>query len=90
MSTPRKRNEDGLDYKRPIALRLMPEERADAVLLAAKFNKTKSAFARLAYLAGVKVLTASSPVAVAAATAPSGADSIVGTAVFSSSSMGKS
>lgn len=90
MSTPRKRNEDGLDYKRPIALRLMLEEREDAEVLSKKFHKTKSAFARLAYLAGVKVLTASSPVAVAAATAPSGADSIVGTADFSSSSMGKS
>ncbi|TFW71494.1 hypothetical protein C3Y98_05195 [Methylotenera oryzisoli] len=89
MSTPRKRNEDGLDYKRPIALRLMLEEREEAEVLSSKFNKTKSAFARLAYLAGVKVLTASSPAAVAAASVASGADSIVGTADFSSSSMGK-
>jgi hypothetical protein len=90
MSTQRKNNKYGLDYKRPIALRLMPEERKQADLLSKRFGKSNSAFARDAYLAGIKVISASSPVAVAAATAPSGADSIVGTAVFSSSSMGQS
>jgi hypothetical protein len=90
MSRQRKNNIYGLDYKRPIALRLMPEERLDADRLSKQFGKSNSAFAREAYLAGVQIISLSSPVAVAAATAPSGADSIVGTAVFSSSSMGKS
>ena len=86
MSTPRKNNIYGLDYKRPIALRLMPEERRQADKLSKLFVKSNSAFARQAYLVGVEVILASSPVAVAAATASSGADSIVGTAAFSSSS----
>jgi len=86
MTTPRKRNKNGLDYAKPIALRLMPEERANAERLSKQLGRTKSAFARDAYLAGVELITASSSVAVAAAAATSSADSIVGAASFSSSS----
>lgn len=85
MSTPRKRNQSGLNYKSPIALRLMPAEREQAELLSKRLGKTKSAFAREAYLAGLQIITALPHVAAAKTAACSiGTDCIVSADVFSS------
>lgn len=51
------RNPAGLATKKPIALRLMPAERADAERFAAKLGTSKSALARSAYLAGLPIIT---------------------------------
>lgn len=59
MSNRRKRTPDGVDYLKPIALRLMPDERKQAELLSKRCGKTKAAFAREAYLAGLPLITQS-------------------------------
>lgn len=84
MSNRRKRTPDGVDYLKPIALRLMPAEREQAELLSKRLGKTKAALAREAYLAGLPLIIGSSLTATATAVLPSGAESIIGTAVFSS------
>lgn len=91
MSTPRKRNQPGLNYKSPIALRLMPAEREQAELLSKRLGKTKSAFAREAYLAGLQIITAL-PHAAAAndAACSSGTNCIVGATAFYSQPTGQS
>lgn len=50
------RNPAGIVKARPIALRLMPEELAEAERIAAQRNCSKSALARRAYLAGLKLI----------------------------------
>ncbi|MRR49419.1 MAG: hypothetical protein EG825_00665 [Rhodocyclaceae bacterium] len=52
------RNPDGIEKKKPIALRLMPDELADAERMAASLGCTKSALARDAYLIGVESIKA--------------------------------
>lgn len=47
------RNPAGIAIKKPIALRLMPAEKADAERIAAKLGTSQSALARMAYLAGL-------------------------------------
>lgn len=89
MTTRRKRTPDGVDYTKPIALRLMPNERRQAEQLSRRCGKTMAAFAREAYLAGLPLIIDSSSVATAAATVPIGTDCIVGAAVFSSQPMSK-
>ena len=51
-----KRDPEGLMTKRPIALRLMPDERRQATEEAAKRNQSESSFARDAYLKGLPLL----------------------------------
>jgi len=53
---PKSRNPAGLATKKPIALRLMPAERAEATRIAAKLGTSQSALARRAYLAGLPVV----------------------------------
>lgn len=56
MSSRRKRTPYGVDYSKPIALRLMPAEREQVELLSRRCGKTKAAFAREAYLAGLPLI----------------------------------
>ncbi|MFA7351669.1 MAG: hypothetical protein WC009_12990 [Methylotenera sp.] len=91
MSTKRKNNIYGLDYKRPIALRLMPEERRQADLLSKRFGKSNAAFAREAYLAGLPlIIDSSNTPAATLAVSSSGAGCISGTASFYSKPAGQS
>lgn len=53
---PTKRNPAGVDIKRPIALRLMPEERVDAERVAAKLNISLSNLARQSFLEGLPIV----------------------------------
>lgn len=53
-----KRNPDGLEKNKPIALRLMPEERENAERIAMQFNISQSLLARKAYLHGLPFVTA--------------------------------
>lgn len=55
MAKERKRSPSGVDNK-AIALRLMPEERKEAVELAGVANMTASAFARKVYLEGLPIV----------------------------------
>jgi len=55
MSNPRKRSPSGVDNK-AIALRLMPEERKEAVELSSASKLTMSAFARKVYLKGLPLV----------------------------------
>lgn len=50
------RNPKGLDTKKPIALRLTPKDRADAVLFSARMGMSLSLLAYKAYLAGLKTI----------------------------------
>lgn len=59
MSNRRKRTPDGVNYSKPIALRLMPDEREQAEVISTRLNKTKSALAREAYLAGLPLIIGS-------------------------------
>jgi len=56
MTQRRKRTPNGVLSTKPIALRLMPEERIEAERLANATGKTKSNLAREAYLTGLSVL----------------------------------
>lgn len=53
---PPSRNPAGLATKKPIALRLMPGELADAERIAAEEGLSKSALARKAYLKGLPLV----------------------------------
>lgn len=55
MAKERKRSPGGVDNK-AIALRLMPDERAEAVELSSRCGLTKSAFARETYLKGLPLM----------------------------------
>lgn len=59
MNQRRKRTPKGVFDTKPIALRLMPHERIEAEQLSREQGKTKSAFARETYLAGMAMLTRS-------------------------------
>lgn len=48
-----RRNPDGIEKTKPIALRLMPSERANAERIAKKAGVSKSSLARQAYLNGL-------------------------------------
>lgn len=50
------RNPAGIATKKPIALRLMPTELADAERIARRLNLTRSALAREAFLAGLPLV----------------------------------
>ena len=52
-----KRNPSGLATNKPIALRLMPDELANAERIAAAMNISKSNLARQAYLVGLPIVT---------------------------------
>lgn len=54
------RNPVGLETKKPIALRLTPSERAEAVLLSEKMHISMSLLAHRAYLAGLTKVKAES------------------------------
>ncbi|WP_153111524.1 hypothetical protein [Propionivibrio limicola] len=56
MKSQRQRNPDGLWTKKPISLRLMPEEREEAERLSGELNITLSALARQAYLKGLPIV----------------------------------
>jgi hypothetical protein len=55
------RNPVGLETKKPIALRLTPNERAEAVRLSEKLHVSMSLLAHRAYLAGLPELKAEVP-----------------------------
>lgn len=87
----RKRTPDGVDYLKPIALRLMPKERIQAEVESKRLNKTKSAFAREAYLLGLPfLLKTPTPADTSTAVPSSGTDCPIRTASFSSKPTGKS
>ena len=91
MTTRRKRTPDGVNFNKPIALRLMPAEREQAEILSKRCGKTKAAFAREAYLAGLPLIVCSPNTADASpAVSSSGADRIIGTAAFYSPPAGQS
>lgn len=71
---PIKRNPEGLDKKKPIALRLMPNERADAERISRESNVSMSRLAREAFLKGLPLVSSSA----AASTSPT-----AGAAAFS-------
>lgn len=52
-----KRNPSGLATSKPIALRLMPAELANAERIADELQITRSNLARQAYLAGLPIVT---------------------------------
>lgn len=56
---PTKRNPDGLVSSKPIALRLMQTELADADRLSRELNVSKSHLARQAYLVGLPLVVSS-------------------------------
>ncbi|UCV02324.1 hypothetical protein [Dechloromonas denitrificans] len=63
---PTKRNPDGLNSKKPIALRLMPDEREQAETAARASNVSMSFLAREAFLKGLPLVfpsSAASPLA---------------------------
>lgn len=49
-------NPTGITKSKPIALRLLPEEKIEAVSLAKKRHQSESAMARQAYLLGLPLL----------------------------------
>lgn len=51
-----KRTPKGVDKSRPIALRLLPEERTQAEHVAKRLNVSRSNLARQAYLAGLPIV----------------------------------
>ena len=53
---PAKRNPAGIEIRRPIALRLMPQEREDAERVAAKLNISLSNLARQSFLEGLPIV----------------------------------
>lgn len=53
---PHSRNPAGLATEKPIALRLMPRELADASRIAKKHGLSKSSLARQAFLAGLPLV----------------------------------
>lgn len=55
---PTKRNPEGLAKKSPIALRLMPEELANAKRVSTEINTSLSCLARAAYLKGLPLVIA--------------------------------
>lgn len=57
---PTKRNPDGLISKKPIALRLMPEELANAKRVSQETNVSMSCLAREAFLKGLPLVVSSS------------------------------
>lgn len=50
------RNPAGIETKKPIALRLMPSELADAKRIASKQGMSQSALARRAFLKGLPLI----------------------------------
>lgn len=52
-SSSKSRNPAGVTKGKPIALRLMPSEKAEAKRIAARLGTSQSALARKAYLAGL-------------------------------------
>ena len=63
--TIKERNPDGLITDKPIALRLMPDERAEAERIADHLCMTLSCLARLAFLAGLPSVAANDDLLVA-------------------------
>lgn len=57
-ATLRKRSPHGVDSKKPIALRLMPDELKQAECLSKQLGLSKATFARKAYLVGVPLVVA--------------------------------
>lgn len=55
---PQHRNPDGLATKKPIALRLMPDELAENKRISTELNCSKSSLAREAYLKGLPLVIA--------------------------------
>jgi len=55
MNQKRKHSPNGINHK-AIALRLMPDERKEAVELSGKLNLSHSAFARKVYLRGIPLV----------------------------------
>lgn len=74
---PIKRNPDGLATQKPIALRLMPNERADAERISRESNVSMSRLAREAFLKGLP-LVSSSAAAPTSPTPSSGAAAFTG------------
>lgn len=63
MNQRRKRTPKGVFDTKPIALRLMPEEREEADIMAKQAGKTRAAFARETYLAGLALIRSKNSVA---------------------------
>ena len=78
------RNPRGLEKNKPIALRLMPEELANAERVAADLNISKSALARRAYLEGISRVSSSAGPSPAGVADFSGGGGIPSTAGLSS------
>ena len=58
MNKPHTRNPSGVAKVKPIALRLLPEERSQAERLAKESGHSASAIARKAYLKGIPLVSA--------------------------------
>jgi|GEM_PF-2692787 len=61
MNDRRKRTPKGVACSKPIALRLMPDERAEAEIISKRIGLTKSALSREAYLAGLPLVLKNHP-----------------------------
>jgi len=84
------RNPRGLATRKPISLRLMPEELENADVLAEELNVTKSKLARIAYLAGLPVAIRQLSLCPAASSSPSPTAAVFSSGEASASSAGLS